>query len=572
MLPTLREIVNFYSNREKQALALSAFLRVLLVLLDLAGMALVGASVAILTGTNLNPGSPTGLLVSVIVGIGISNAYAGIAIVSVLFFVLKAVLSMALNRSLTSFVSRVESTKASEIFSRLINSDVARREQWSDSEIHHGLLASIQVMVSGSITSISVIFGEIALIVGVSIFLIATNPLMFTIMAIYFTIIGLVMNHVLGQLATSVGKENERAFNESAHMVSDTLSVFREIQLTGAGPRFARKFSEARGQLAVAGSKMALISVTPRYITEVALMFGLGLLIIQRTLPNASVLAPAVIAIFVTGAFRLVASMLPLQGAIVSLRHLEGTSAVARKMAAEFTEGPTSLHSTMHSSNRTALAVKISDVTYSYPGEKTPALDSISLEIQPRSFVALVGKSGAGKSTLADLLLGFRIPGSGTVSIGGYPARDFIREFPGRVAYVPQFPGLFRGTLQENITLGVTFGEDTEERLRRAILMASLVEFVEELPDGLETRLVEQGRTLSGGQAQRISLARALYTNPEILVLDEPTSALDEETERQIATTLNALKGTLTIIVIAHRRASIEMADRIVRLSRGSLV
>lgn len=215
--------------------------------------------------------------------------------------------------------------------------------------------------------------------------------------------------------------------------------------------------------------------------------------------------------------------------------------------------------------------VECRDVSYRYGSEGDYALRNVNLFIPANRMTAIVGKSGAGKSTLIDLLMGLIEPDSGRIEVDGESyAGARAAALRRSVSYVAQDPYLFHATIRENLLL-VAPGE-SEERLWEALRQAAADDFVRNLPDGLDTVIGDRGIRLSGGERQRIVLARALMRKPSVLVLDEATSALDAENEAHIAETLERLKGSMTIIVIAHRFSTIRHADRVVVLERGEVV
>ena len=218
----------------------------------------------------------------------------------------------------------------------------------------------------------------------------------------------------------------------------------------------------------------------------------------------------------------------------------------------------------MHS----AVPIKISNLSFGY-SEASKAISTLSLEIAAGSTVAIIGPSGSGKTTLGLLMLGLLMPDSGIVLIEGQPAQLFVQENPGRVAYLPQRTHILNASIRENIALGIEPKDVDFGHLERVIAMSQLTELVSALP-GREDHFVNPA-TLSGGQTQRIGLARALYTKPSLLLLDEPTSALDADTELAITESLRVLSGICSVVVIAHRLATIKNADNIFVLEHGSI-
>jgi ABC-type multidrug transport system fused ATPase/permease subunit len=183
-----------------------------------------------------------------------------------------------------------------------------------------------------------------------------------------------------------------------------------------------------------------------------------------------------------------------------------------------------------------------------------------------------VGSSGAGKSTIVDLILGILDPDSGTISISGATPRNAFRQWPGAVAYVPQDVHIFNGSIRENIALGYEPTSISDELMMGALEKAQLLDYVRTLPEGLDSQVGDRGTRMSGGQRQRLGIARALLTKPRLLVLDEATSALDGETESNISEGVQSLKGDVTLVIIAHRLSSVRNAGKVIYLHEGRVV
>lgn len=218
-------------------------------------------------------------------------------------------------------------------------------------------------------------------------------------------------------------------------------------------------------------------------------------------------------------------------------------------------------------------AIRFEGVSFSYPAEDGPreTLRGLSFEIPARKVSALIGPSGSGKSTIADLLTGLLRPSEGEIMIDGAPLRDDqSRHWRGKVAYVPQDVFLMHDTIAANLRLGAPHA--SIEQMWEALGRASAADFVRQLPDGLDTIVGDRGARFSGGERQRIALARALLARPRLLILDEATSALDWHSQRLIAESIGALRGTLTVLTIAHRPSMIAFADWVVAIEGGRLV
>ncbi len=215
--------------------------------------------------------------------------------------------------------------------------------------------------------------------------------------------------------------------------------------------------------------------------------------------------------------------------------------------------------------------IAIRDLHYHYPNSEAQALNGISMEILHGQAIAFVGHSGAGKTTIADVLLGLLEPQRGEILVDGKNILDSISAWQRNIGYIPQFIYLSDDTMRRNIAFGLPDDQIDEEGIRRAVEQAQLTEFVEQLPQGLDTVIGERGARLSGGQRQRIGIARALYHDPQVLVMDEATSALDNITEQHIITAIETLRGKRTIIMIAHRITTVMNCDTLYFMEDGRI-
>ncbi|MCC5943264.1 MAG: ATP-binding cassette domain-containing protein, partial [Balneolaceae bacterium] len=216
--------------------------------------------------------------------------------------------------------------------------------------------------------------------------------------------------------------------------------------------------------------------------------------------------------------------------------------------------------------------IELKNVSYSYPDSNEQAIKDISLTIPKGSAVAFVGPSGAGKTTLVDVILGLLTPLSGSINADGVDINENIRGWMKNIGYVQQSNYLMDARIFRNIAFGVPDEEIDKHKMYTAIGAAQLEELIERLPLGLRTRTGERGTRLSGGQQQRIAIARALYNNPQILIMDEATSALDNITEKYVTEAIERLRGDRTIIMIAHRLTTVKNCDTIYMLNEGKIV
>ena len=212
------------------------------------------------------------------------------------------------------------------------------------------------------------------------------------------------------------------------------------------------------------------------------------------------------------------------------------------------------------------------NIYFRYPNQKEYSIKNVSLTIPIGNSVAFVGTSGAGKTTIVDIILGLLEPKKGRVIIDGKDLNELMPIWQSKIGYIPQAIYLSDETIRKNVAFGIAENEIDDSAVKRAIEDAQLKDFINSLPEGLNTVVGERGVRLSGGQRQRIGIARALYHNPEIIFLDEATSALDNDTEKEIMKAIDRLKGEKTLIIIAHRLSTIENCDIVFKVDQGKIL
>ena len=319
------------------------------------------------------------------------------------------------------------------------------------------------------------------------------------------------------------------------------------------------------------------MATLPRHIIEVSLILGLSLFFLAQISSGDLASSAGKVGIFLAGAFRLTTAMLPLQASFLSIN----AALPAAKIAHDILMGLPELVERENKNHRIGeqktlieqpIGAVFENVTFSYPNSPSPALVNLNFTIEPGSQTAVMGPSGAGKSTIADMLCLLLTPSSGRVlQITKSSLSEPELSISGRVSYVPQKPGMTSGTILENVALGFEPESVDREEVISALQATHLGTLIKELPEGIDTSLGKLKDSLSGGQMQRLGLARAIYSKPNLLVMDEATSALDAESESEIQKTLEEMRGRVTVVVIAHRLNTIQHADKVILLEDGKV-
>ena len=349
------------------------------------------------------------------------------------------------------------------------------------------------------------------------------------------------------------------------------LGGAKDVKLLGRETDFLEQYRVHNAQSARVGRLQATLQQLPRLWLELLAVSGLAILVISMLAQGRALEAVLpTLGLFAAAAFRLMPSVNRVLGAVQSLRYglpvidtlHEELKLAAPEPAAQNNNGVPAFQT----------EIRLTDIRYTYPSAATPALNGLSISIQKGEPVGFIGASGAGKSTLVDILLGLLTPDTGEVRVDDADIQAHLRNWQDQIGYVPQSIYLTDDTLRRNVAFGLPNEQIDDAAVQRAIQAAQLEEFVNSLPQGLETLVGERGIRLSGGQRQRVGIARALYHDPAVLVLDEATSSLDTATERGVMQAVRALHGTKTILIVAHRLSTVENCDRIYRLEQGRVV
>ena len=439
----------------------------------------------------------------------------------------------------------------------------------NSAELAKNVLSETDRLVVGVLTPATVIASRSFSALAVIGFLLAYAPRLALILGGGFggLYVGLylVMRARLARLGGKAVADNETRYR----VVQETFGALTELKLYGRAETFAAAFDAPARAFAKATAVSLLTGQLPRFVME-SLAFGgvvaVVLFALSQGLDTASLLP--LLGLFAFAGYRMLPAFQNIFLSLSLLRfYLPAVRLVVDEIAGERPSSPRP-----HEKLPFRSEIRLSSVSFDYePGRAT--LTGLDLRIAAHTTVGLVGRTGAGKSTLVGLILGILTPTAGTIDVDGTILdAATLPAWQNRVGYVPQDVFLIDGTVTENIALGVPPRAVDPDAVRRAATLAGLDAVIAALPGGFEGHVGERGVRLSGGQRQRIGIARALYHEPDVIVFDEATSALDGETETAVMTAIDALAGQRTLILIAHRLASLERADVVHVLDAGRIV
>lgn len=579
MWQTLKISFGLLTRRQRAGYLLLLFVRIFVNFLDIAGVAMVGLLGAAGASGFLGKGEASFL--GLTIDVRSSGTLLTVMALVAAFFLLKAVFSVWLIRTTVFFLAGIEIKNATEIAQFLFTGGLAELRQYSRSEVQFAVMGSTNVTFSGVLGNAGLLLTESALLFFMFGLFLVVDPFAAVAITLYFLFIIVVFQILSGQRIKQSGQDFAEGSIDITQVSLDMFDAFKEISVLMKQFFFLGRFTKARRTYAYADARFSFLSSVPRYFVETALALG-ALAFVAWQLARGEVADGLVTAgVFLAGGVRMMAALLPLQNAVLALKNQTEQAKISQEILGKSRGRMSEISAVLRSSEQSALAasplhnsvrVVLDSVTFTHPGAARPAIVDVSFSIEPGAYVALVGPSGAGKTTLADLILGLNSPDSGKVEVDGISARQLRESKPGLMAYVPQRPGLISGTLMENIALGHNPSEVDMDRLREVLNKARLSEMMAELPNGVHTRLGKNADSLSGGQIQRLGLARALYTNPKLIVLDEATSALDAQAEADISESIRTLGEGTTVIVIAHRLSTVQRADVVHVIEGGGLL
>lgn len=491
-----------------------------------------------------------------------------LSLLTLLFFVVKSILSIYANRLIVIYYGKKQAEFSTNLFSNLLNSSYVWLRKQNYEDIHAAVIVGVDSIYVRVIGNVILVISDLLLLILVLIFLIFYNPAVTFFTFCYLLLFAIALQRLVGNRALTYGEQNSMSSINSHRFLNIAFSSFKDVFVMAKSQDFKRNFQLGQSLKSISSAKGLWIQQLPKYIFEIALTIGIFLLsffLLVNTLNNISVLM-----VFLVASSRLVPAIFRIQSGIIGTKLGFPHALKAIKLSESLQKRENFFIENTNQVLQNPPRIEIKNVSFQFPDASDFVLNNINIEIEPGEIIAVVGESGSGKTTLVDLILNIYSPDSGAIKIKD-GSTEFVPGITQGIGYVPQHPLMFSGSLLENITFGSDANDISSRYLAFAIRHANLADVIEKLPSGLYTDLSNIGSFLSGGEKQRIALARALYTNPKLLVIDEGTSSLDYSSEKLITDSLLSLSGKMTIIVIAHRLNSIRNVNKIYFIEAGRI-
>lgn len=566
--------VLYLLGKDKKKLPFLVIIFLLASILDLIGIGLMGPYIALLVDVDVFSGATS----KVINFIGLPQEKKPLLIIMgyilLAVFTVKAFFSIWINKIVVKFsesqhvrlktflMSSYQSLPYVEYINRNSAEYVYSVHQLTGNYYGQALLPLLR-MVSDGI----VVFAVVT-------FLAWQNPVALTLLVSLLAIIMFLYDTLFRKKMDDYGVQINSASEATIQGVNEGIEGLKEIRILGQEKYFFQNVAKQAKKQAFYAVKAAVISMSLRYLLELTMIAFVIFLVMGSLFFGGDIdLILPTLSVFGVASLRLFPAMNTLMQNLMVIRL--GRDSVSRlfndlKKIKQSVKTNFDINHPIQKHEEFQKLI-LNQVYFSYLDSKYKALDDISLEIYAGESIGFIGPSGSGKTTLLDTLLGLFKPQKGSIEYNGKNITKTLRQWQSQVAYIPQQVFLIDDTLRHNVALGVNNDEIDDNKVYESLRQARLIDLVERLPQGVDTILGERGIRFSGGQRQRVALARAFYHGRNVLIMDEATSALDNATEREVVNEIEMLKGTKTIIVIAHRLSTLMHCDRIYELEDGKI-
>ena len=578
-LGPLGRSVDVLSRSDQKKLIVAIVLQILTSTLDLLGVFAIGLLGA-LSISSIQSQAPDDQLASTLRFLHLSQSslqtqMAVLGIGAVVLLVVRTMLSILFTRKILFFLSRRGAKISANLVSRLLSQSLLVVQARSTQETLYSLTTGVSLITLQVLASAVVLVSDLSLLLVMGLGLFVINPATAMGTLLVFSIIGYLLHHFMLVRAGELGRKSAELNIVSNEKIVEVFSSYRESVVRNRRDYYAREIGVLRFALANTTAEMNFLPYVSKYVIETAVIVGALLIGATQLILQDASNAVATLAVFLAAGTRIAPAVLRVQQGIVIIRGALAQATPTLDLIDMLGSLPMieNVDDTVDVKHDGFVPeIKVNSVSLTYPARPSKAITDVTLNIRAGAFVAFVGPSGAGKTTIIDVLLGVLDPDQGDVLISGLSPLSAVAKWPGAISYVPQDTAISVGTIRENIALGYPPDAATEELVTSALKIAHLDEFVAGLPLGIDTQVGERGAKISGGQRQRLGIARAMFTKPLLLVLDEATSSLDGETEASISEAIHTLRGSTTIVVIAHRLSTVRNADLVVYLSGGKVL
>jgi ABC-type multidrug transport system fused ATPase/permease subunit len=553
-------------------------IQILMDFLDLLGVIAIGAlgALAVQGIESKTPGNRVGFLLRLLhlqsqtlqTQVAILGIGAGVLLIA------KTALSIFFTRKTFFFLSYRSAKISADLVSKILSKNLLYIQRRGTQEtlfmVTDGVKGILVDMLAISVTVVTDIFLLGIIAVG----LLVVDPVVACATALLFALVGFSLYRLMQVRAKDLGLQNTELRIRNNQKILEVLNSYRESVVRNRRKYYSDQIGKMRYSLANVTAEYSFMPYISKYTIESTAVIGLLVLSGIEFGSKNAVHAVSTLAVFMAASSRIAPAALRIQQGLISIKQATGSSESTFTLIEELRETSDDISDPSdYSFTYTDFvpSLIIEDVSFEYTESSNFSLSKMTINIPAGSSVAIVGPSGAGKTTLVDLILGILEPNAGKVLISGLVPSEAFKKWSGAIAYVPQNVMVSTGTIRENVGLGYPPEIATDQLVLNALQIAQLDSQVLAMPGGLDSPVGENGSQISGGQRQRLGIARAMFTKPKLLVLDEATSSLDGQTEADVTAAIQSLRGRATVIVVAHRLSTARAADQVIYVENGHI-
>jgi ATP-binding cassette subfamily C protein len=490
-------------------------------------------------------------------------------------FIIKSIYIITFNYFEAHFIFRRRYIISHRLMRAYMQAPYVFHLQRNTAELLRNISSEVEVFINNVVSTLLKMARELVMALAILIFLFVMEPLI-TLLVISLSVVGAGTFILLNKKKMKeYGQEEQDRRAKMIKALNQGLGGIKDARVLNREEGFIEKFRIETYESTNLKAYIRFIQQIPRPVAETTAVLGMLLVAVLLILQDRSMAAIIpILTLFAMATVRLMPSIQEILSIYAGLRYnmvsMEPIYADLKEL-----EGYNARFNQDRKSKRKLKfnkGIQIKNLSYHYPNSTEKALDRISLNIKKGEAVAFVGSSGAGKTTIVDVILGLLEPSQGEIYVDGINIAENLSAWQRNLGYIPQSIYLADESLRSNVAFGLPEAEMDDAKVIRAIKLAQLETMIERLPNGLDTIVGEHGTRLSGGQRQRLGIARALYNNPNVLVMDEATSALDNITEKQIIDAIESLKDDHTLIMIAHRLTTVKNCDKLYFMEEGAIV
>ena len=576
MLSVIKQLFSLLSEKQRKHFYILQFLVTLMAFTELLGIASIAPFMALVGDISLL--EQDNIYSKLYQLSGLSNPIdfiflAGIAVLVAL--TISSVISIFTTWRLAQYGAKVGTEISDRLYAHYMQQNWLFHASGSSAQLTKQVSTEAGRINNGIIQPLMRMNAKVVLTLVISITIIIYNPVVAFVGLTLFSLSYILMYKFVRTTLVKNGRTLSAVATQRFKLMNEGFGGIKDVLLLDRSYDFIDRFETEGSSLAKATSVSSTLGQVPRFFIELlafGAMIGLVLILIKTHQGNLGQVLP-ILAFYALACFKLLPA---LQQIYLSITQIKSNIAAFENLKEDLEasiERPKVLSKKSIPQLNLNHQVSLEDITFIYPNKSKPAVNNINMVIPVNHVIGIVGSSGSGTSTLIDIILGLLPPQSGRMYIDDtLITEDNIRGWQNNLGFVPQSIFLSEGSIAENIAFGIPADEIDYDQVMKAISLAHLTELVEELPEGIHTKVGERGVQLSGGQRQRIGIARALYNEADILIFDEATSALDGITEKIIMDAIHEFSGKKTIIMIAHRLKTVQKCDIIYLMEKGRVI